>query len=132
MVPPFDEQEALEECRLMASLLADGFLRLDVQAAEPQNRTRQGVMLGALVCTDGAGRRTVLRTVSGIRHSLRPVEGLTDPGAIYVPPVVAPQAIDDALRANDAEIHRLTARINGCRESRRRTTTPGRRFPFGP
>ena len=68
-------------------------------------------MLGALICTAPDGSEVVLKTASGFSRELVP-QFADD--AIYVPPVITPQQIADALAANDDAIHSLTARIAAC------------------
>lgn len=53
---------------------------------------------------------TVLYAVSGISMQLQLKE--TSPDTIVVPPLVSPSLIEEALSANDLEIHSLTERIN--------------------
>ena len=70
MFPPFPEDEAAAVCRTMIAARDAGRLRLVRNAPESVERAGQGIMLGAMVCADAAGRRLVLKTVSGIRCAL--------------------------------------------------------------
>lgn len=121
MFPPFPEDEALAVCRDMRAHLEDGILELRELTKASATRGGQGVMLGAAVCVDRTGKRIILKTVSGIRNELHPARGLRDPDAVYVPPVVSLEAVNAALFANDAEIHRLTADIKRLKALRKRS-----------
>ena len=95
---------------------------------------------------NGSAKKVVLRTISGISQLLVPAESeqpersaensackAADNGQaksadvqegyeaehtiIYVPPVVKPEAIEEALQKNDARIHELTDEINRAKSS---------------
>ena len=117
MFPPFDQELARHYCMEFISGIEDGSILLKQISQESQERKGHGLMVGALVCVNTAGERVVLHAVSGISivaEVLKPVEG---PSKIIVPPLVSPEQIEHALSKNDAEIHELTAAINGVGES---------------
>ena len=117
MFPPFDQELARHYCMEFISGIEDGSILLKQISQESQERKGHGLMVGALVCVNTAGERVVLHAVSGISivaEVLKPVEG---PSKIIVPPLVSPKQIEHALSKNDAEIHELTAAINGVCES---------------
>ena len=117
MFPPFDQELARHYCMEFISGIEDGSILLKQISQESQERKGHGLMIGALVCVNTTGERVVLHAVSGISivaEVLRPVEG---PSKIIVPPLVSPEQIEHALSKNDAEIHELTAAINGVGES---------------
>ena len=111
MFPPFPEAEAEQICRGMIAQLQDGSLRMEQLSAVSEERGNHGLMLGALVCTDAAGQRVVLKTLSGTSRTLCPAAGQCEAGSIFVPPLAAPAAINAALAKNDAQIHLLTEKI---------------------
>ncbi|MFC2330766.1 MAG: RluA family pseudouridine synthase [Treponema sp.] len=121
MFPPFPEDEALAVCGDMISQLEDGILELRELTCSSEERAGQGLMLGAAICLDKNGKRTILKTVSGIRRELRPAHGLHDPESVYVPPIVGLDDINAAIKANDLEIHRLTAEIKRLKALRKRS-----------
>lgn len=121
MFPPFPEDEALAVCRDMCAQLQDGILELRELTKASVERAGQGIMLGAAICSDKSGKRIILKTISGIRNELRPAPGLRDPDSVYVPPIVGLDAVNAALKANDKEIHRLTADIKRLKALRKRS-----------
>ncbi len=118
MFPPFPEEEAAAVCRTMIAALDAGTLRIVRSAPESAERSGQGLMLGAMVCADAAGRRITLQTVSGIRCSLH--SDAEEENTVFVPPVVSAAQIDAALSENDAEIHRITDRITALKAARKK------------
>ncbi len=121
MFPPFPEDEAAALCRSMIAALNAGRIRLVRNAPESVERAGQGIMLGAMVCADAAGRRLVLKTVSGIRCALHSSSDDAEAeNEVFVPPVVAAERIDAALAENDAEIHRITDKINALKAARKK------------
>ena len=100
MFPPFPEKEAYSECKKIIGLLEDGFVSLDLVTKESEERSGNGLMLGALVCADKSGKRVVLRTVSGISRKLTIPSDIAD-SAVFVPPIVSAEKIAEALSDND-------------------------------
>ena len=115
MFNPFPVDSALEVCRTMLSQIADGSLRIEC-TGKISERSNQGIMLGALVCSDSKGKRVVLKTNSGISKKLV-FQGSEVDDFLYVPPVVEPKKIDEALLKNDKAIHELTYAIEEAKKN---------------
>lgn len=111
MFPPFPEERAQNICLSMIRQLENGALSLEQVTPLSEERAGIGVMLGALVCADSNGNEVVLKTASGFSRALT---AHFDDDAVYVPPLVTPSQIENALSANDDAIHRLTAQIDAC------------------
>ena len=148
MFAPFPEEQALKVCHNMIQELNGGSLELRQISAVSAERGDHGVMIGAAVCQDDSGRLFVLKAVSGIsKEFVRCSEQCTkieselaeaglgsdwitdgcgndflkkEPIEVFVPPVVLPQQVNQALSKNDGIIHELTDRIKFLKESRRR------------
>lgn len=110
MFPPFPTDRALLICRQMQKELDSGELKLIPTGQTSVERKDQGIMLGAVLCSDSRGNEVGLRTVSGLSKKL--LSQREDDRAIYVPPIVPPEKIEEALLPNDKKIHELTDRIN--------------------
>ncbi len=113
MFPPFPQELARHYCMEFISGIEDGSIILEQISQKSEERKGHGIMVGALVCTNDAGERIVLHSVSGI--SIAPVVGelVESPlSKIIVPPIVSPQQIENALAKNDKKIHELTEVIN--------------------
>lgn len=108
MFPPFDEEKAFAFCKEIVSLLDEKKLSLEFCGTASAERAENGVMLGVLVARSSSGEEQVLYTVSGTARTVRG----TYSRARFVEPVVSGAQIAQALRANDAAIHRLTELIN--------------------
>ncbi|QTQ14678.1 RluA family pseudouridine synthase [Treponema parvum] len=117
MFPPFPEKEAFDECLRMIEELKAKTLVIKQISKVSEERSDHGIMLGVLVCKDSAsGKVVVLRTLSGISRSLKPLDTAgkrvrTEIKTVYVDPIVPPQKISSALLQNDKEIHDLTEKI---------------------
>ena len=120
MFPPFDQEEARHYCLEFIKGIEDGSVILKQISRESEERKGHGVMIGALVCADSAGRRVVLHAVSGISvmaMSVVPEQQVGVPETlkglvkIIVPPLASPEQIEAALAKNDKEIHELTKEI---------------------
>ena len=114
MFPPFAEEAAHAVCLAMIRQLETGALTLEQVTPVSEERAGNGIMLGALVATDAAGNEIVLKTASGFSRALVP--HVADQ-AIYVPPLVSPAQIAEAVAANDDAIHALTARIDALSDA---------------
>ncbi|MBR1910753.1 MAG: RluA family pseudouridine synthase [Treponema sp.] len=109
MFPPFPQEKAYQLCKKLVSLLRANKICIIPIARQSAERKNQGIMLGAMTCMDKAGTEHVnLVTVSGISHTIA-FHNKED--FIYIPPVVAPEFITQALEKNDARIHELTSLI---------------------
>ena len=111
MFPPFDTELALHYGRVLAKKIDSGEFRLIPKTKPSMERLNQGVMLGVLVCTDENNQRVYLAAPSGIHWELENSASKKNSGFIFVPPVVSPEKINEALSKNDNEIHRLTKEI---------------------
>ncbi len=114
MFPPFAEEAAHAVCLAMIRQLESGAVTLEQVTPVSEERAGNGIMLGALVATDAAGNEVVLKAASGFSRALVPQ---IDDQAIYVPPLVSPVQIADAVAANDDAIHALTARIDALSDA---------------
>ena len=116
MFPPFLQESARHYCQKLISLIESEKISLKQCGRESEERKGQGVMIGSLVCWDNAEkRRIVLYAVSGNNKKLEssiPLTSLFSEKSIFVPSIVFPQAIEQALLQNDQEIHELTDKIN--------------------
>ena len=116
MFPPFPQESARHYCQKLISLIESEKISLKQCGRESEERKGQGVMIGSLVCWDNAEkRRIVLYAVSGNNKKLEsniPLTSLFSEKSIFVPSIVSPQAIEQALLQNDQEIHELTDKIN--------------------
>lgn len=112
MFPPFPQEEAFEYCKQTADQIKNGQYKVMRITQESAERPQTGFMIGSLVCTDPAGEKVVLKTISGIANKLEKT-GLCPASdkSIYVDPIVSNDEIHKAYEANDREIHRLTAII---------------------
>lgn len=117
MFPPFDTELALHYGRVLAKKIDSGECKLIPKTKPSMERLNQGVMLGVLVCSDENGNRKILACPSGIHWELtyaKPENGCDDGQNqlfLFVPPVVSPLEIENALLQNDEEIHLLTDKI---------------------
>ncbi|MCR5762438.1 MAG: RluA family pseudouridine synthase [Treponema sp.] len=132
MFPPFPQKKAHEACKKLISLLNEGSARIVPIARESEARRNQGIMIGALACTNPAGTSEIsLVTISGVSHTLefdaekmesRDLTGEsgneTSCRMTFVPPVVEPGLIEQALEKNDGRIHELTALIQNLKAGR--------------
>jgi len=107
MFPPFETSLARSYCMKLISQIEAGNVILKQITRLSQERTGNGLMIGALVC-----REKILFSVSGISRQLEVVNNNLDFDFEIVPPVVSDEKIADALKENDEEIHKLTERIN--------------------
>jgi len=120
MFPPFPQELARHYCMELISNIEDGSVILKQISQESEERKGHGVMIGALVCVNAAGKRVVLHAVSGISVVLEQnvvpelVEG---PAKIIVPPIVSPEEIEQALAKNDKKIHELTDALRPLRQA---------------
>ena len=121
MFPPFPQESARHYCQKLISLIDGGKVKLKQISRESIERKGQGLMIGSLVCweksDDFSGRRVVLYAVSGNSKILEVSENETlknlfKEKSVFVPSIVLPDAIDDALKQNDKKIHELTDEIN--------------------
>ena len=118
MFPPFPQESAHHYCSKLISLIEKGEVLLKQNGRESEERKGQGVMLGALVCwekTGSTGHRVVLYAVSGNNKQLELADFSKNPfveKSIFVPSIVSSDAIDNALKENDLQIHELTDQIN--------------------
>ena len=108
MFPPFEQQSAFAVCQKVAHLLDAGELHIEKRGQLPSSRKQAGVMLGAMIAhrPDG-GEASAFYTVSG---ATRRIVGKVE-GASFVEAVVSPRLIEEALAADDREIHELTRKI---------------------
>lgn len=120
MFNPFPVEPAHEVCRTLLSQVQNGEVRIEL-TGKPSGRSEQGVMLGVLVCKDKNGNTVVLKTNSGISKKLVLSHGVND-DSIYVPPVVEPSLIEEALSKNDAKIHELTNQIESEKKNQNTQT----------
>lgn len=119
MFPPFPQEAARHYCQKIISLIEKGEVLLKQSGRESLERKGQGLMLGALVCwksnEDGSGRRVVLYSVSGNNKQLELADSSKNPfveKSYFVPSIVSSEKIDEALKENDLQIHKLTEEIN--------------------
>lgn len=121
MFPPFPQESARHYCQKLISLIEKGQVQLKQCGRESLERKGQGLMIGALVCwekndsLEAGGRRVLLYAVSGNNRQLKlsnPDENPFSEKSIFVPSIVSPEKIDEALKENDLAIHKLTDRIN--------------------
>ena len=121
MFPPFPQESARHYCQKLISLIDEGNVKLKQISRESIERKGQGLMIGSLVCweksDDFSGRRVVLYAVSGNSKILEvseneTLENLFKEKSVFVPSIVLPDEIDDALKQNDKKIHELTDEIN--------------------
>ncbi|WP_027728040.1 RluA family pseudouridine synthase [Treponema sp. C6A8] len=111
MFPPLPCEQAHEKNLELISLLQKGEAKLLQLTKESEERKGHGVMLGTLVCKKAESKEEViLHAVSGISMQLEMAE--MPPASVIVPPLVPDSQIEDALSANDREIHELTDKIN--------------------
>lgn len=127
MFPPFPEEKAFEICLEMAGALEKGSLCLEQIGEESEERSGQGIMLGAALCRSSEGRLYALKTISGISKKLVSCRAARSCSSsplyeeeVFVPPVVSAEKVSEALRKNDLEIHSLTENINALKKSRLR------------
>lgn len=118
MFPPFLQEEAYEICKKIIFALDSGTLSLVQIGKTSVERKEQGIMIGVAVCKKADGTRVIINTVSGISKKLCGTSA-NDYG-IFVPPIVSSLKIEEALKQNDLQIHRLTEKINILKEKRRR------------
>lgn len=122
MFPPFPEEEAYSYCLRIIQSLQSGSSSLVQVTALSEERSGQGVMIGALVCSPektsaqdvlcGESKKILLVTCSGISRRLELSASLfADCDVIVCEPIVSAKDIALALSENDAEIHSLTDRI---------------------
>ncbi len=117
MFPPFSQELARHYCQRLISQIEKGDVKLVQTGRQSQERKGQGLMIGSLVCWDKtSSRRIVLYAVSGNNKQLQIAEnqscGSVARDFIFVPSIVSTEKIDDALKENDVEIHKLTDEIN--------------------
>lgn len=129
MFPPFPQKKAHELCKKLISFLDEGYIRIVPIARESETRKNQGIMLGALICTNQDGTKDIpLVTISGVSHTIEFQQDKKNSDYIedfiFVPPVVAPELITQALAKNDARIHELTAKIQELKEKRDKKNQP--------
>lgn len=115
MFAPFDQESAFLICKKLCSELDSGVSKLVRVSKLSAEREGQGVMLGAVKCTDSDGSEVYAYTVSGSAYVLDR-GGITD--MVFVPPIVSPKNIAAALSENDAQIHSLTECINEAKKKR--------------
>ena len=114
MFPPFPQELARHYCQKLISLIESGEVQLVKSGRESEERKGQGLMIGSLVCWDcKKSQRVVLYAVSGNNKQLVIAGGArTSADFIFVPSIVSSDKIDDALKENDLQIHKLTEQIN--------------------
>lgn len=122
MFPPFPQESARHYCQTLISLIDEGKVKLRQVSRESEERKGQGLMVGCLVCweksrEDETGRRIILYAVSGNSKILEVsadenLSNLFKEKTVFVPSIVLPYAIDEALKQNDKKIHELTDEIN--------------------
>ena len=110
MFPPFNQDKAQEACNKIISLLNENKIQLTWTGRISEERAEIGLMLGVLICKDADGNEQMLYTVSGNARRIIGKENLT--GGAFIEPIVPAEKINEALAANDAEIHLLTEKIN--------------------
>ncbi|MCR5494571.1 MAG: RluA family pseudouridine synthase [Treponema sp.] len=128
MFPPFPEDKAYQICLEMIDELEKGSLSLEQIGKESQERSGQGIMLGAALCRDSNGRLYALKTLSGISKTIQVNQNIIRnikskipyDEEIFVDPIVPAEDINQALSDNDKEIHLLTEKINILKETRLR------------
>lgn len=116
MFAPFEQESAFLICKKLCSELDSGVSKLVRVSKLSAEREGQGVMLGAVKCTDSDGSEVYAYTVSGSAYVLNR-GGITD--MVFVPPIVSPKDIAAALSENDAQIHSLTDCINEAKKNGR-------------
>lgn len=110
MFPPFPEEKAYSVCLEMIEDIKKGRLGIKRITAESSERMNHGIMLGALVCKDKAGKEIKLKALSGISHVF--VVNYDNEGdSVYVPSIVDERLINAALSKNDELIHELSRKI---------------------
>lgn len=114
MFPPFPQELAHHYCTSLISRLNCGEAQLIQISRESSERKNQGVMLGALVCSDKNNNTVVLYAVSGNGKILQ-VGGDGALKEIVVPSIVSSDDINNALAQYDKEIHILTDKINNLK-----------------
>ena len=111
MFPPFSQELARHYCQKLISLIESGKVKLVQSGRESEERKGQGLMIGSLVCWNREfSRRVVLYAVSGNNKQLVTDSGQAD--YVFVPSIVSSEKIDEALKENDLQIHKLTEQIN--------------------
>lgn len=120
MFPPFPQELARHYCQKLISLIENGYVKLEQNGRVSEERKDQGVMIGSLVCWHKTEhKRIVLFAVSGNNKKLscENIKKFFDTETIFVPSIVSPQEIDQALLENDKAIHKLTDQINQLEKS---------------
>ena len=117
MFPPFDEKEAHVLCLNLIEDINSGKVLLEQCAKKSEVRKDSGIMLGVLTALSEDGKKIILKTVSG--NAKRLVPAAKEENVFYVPPVVSPEKINEALKKNDRLIHKLTFFINFIKENKK-------------
>ena len=117
MFPPFDEKEAHVLCLNLIEDINSGKVLLERCAKKSEVRKDSGIMLGVLTALSEDGKKIILKTVSG--NAKRLVPAAKEENVFYVPPVVSPEKINEALKKNDRLIHKLTFFINFIKENKK-------------
>ena len=132
MFPPFPIEEAEGLCRKVLAALNQNLLDVKLYKnrnliEEDNDRFNQGFMVGLLLCKKEESS-VALVTFSGTRYFLadEDVKSLGE-DFIFVPPIVEPEKIDEALKKNDFEIHALTKKINEEKDAGKKTDLKKRR-----
>ena len=90
MFPPFPQEEAFEYCKQTADQIKNGQYKVMRITQESAERPQTGFMIGSLVCTDPAGEKVVLKTISGIANKLEKTSLCpASDKSIYVDPIVS-------------------------------------------
>lgn len=123
MFPPFPQTEAFELCKKIINYLDNGTISIKAITKESAERKNQGIMIGAMICSNAENPDTQINlvTISGVSHTL---VFNTPQDFIFVEPIVAPEKITQALQKNDLRIHELTDLINELKTSRQTGEQP--------
>ena len=129
MFPPLPEEKAAKVLEELIHAIESGEVKIEQVARPSEERKNQGIMLGALVCTDKNGAEVNLVTNSGNAKKLemrseelgvRNCNGtsvatlphqnfqLSTFNFQFVDSIVSAEEIEGALAENDAKIHELT------------------------
>lgn len=119
MFAPFDEAEAYKICKKIMSLLDEKKITLEHTGRISQERADNGIMIGTCLAKNADGENVLLYTVSGNSRKIVDENDLT--GGTFIAPIVSTESINEVLRFNDAEIHRLTDEINRESDTAHRT-----------
>ncbi len=114
MFPPFPQEKAKKILEELIGSIEAGSVTIEQVARTSEERKNQGVMLGALVCTDKDGNEINLITNSGNAKKIILTANAphdSRPTFQVVGSIVTAQQIEGALSENDAEIHSITSKL---------------------